>query len=279
MTLEFSRQIFEKNSNIKYYENPYSWNQVVPWGQTDGKRDGNDEAFRNFANAPKIPSIHEHTKISLGQCKTTWIWWYKLRRTGKATRFFRSVGQGRRCVHLEQFSIPLFLSPIVSKVKRTLHVVLKLSICKPEFFQHTWTFQSKQRTVIEADMTVNRQECIIGANFSYVRRYHVKEEVIYFFKCNEMGLHIQTRKVECGNRGQRELIYFCIHISKDFRSCWMGILQNLVFHLLLLKIISRLFLFVVIHLFNLMQELRSTRNSFFPHWRGIKEVKILSNEN
>jgi hypothetical protein len=35
-------------------------------------------------------------------------------------------------------------------------------------------------------MTVNRQECIIDANFSYVRKYHVKGEVIYFL--NEMTL-------------------------------------------------------------------------------------------
>jgi len=35
-------------------------------------------------------------------------------------------------------------------------------------------------------MTVNRQECIIGANFSYVRKYHVKGVVIYIL--NEMTL-------------------------------------------------------------------------------------------
>lgn len=164
--------------------------------------------FCSFANAPKIPSIHKHTKISLGQCKTTWILWYKLRCNGKATRFFSSVRQGRRCVHLEQFSIPLFLSLIVSKVQITMHVVLKVSVCKPECFQRTWTFQSRQRTVIEAGMAVNRQECIIGANCSYIRKYHVKEEVIYFLKWNAIGLHIQLRKLECGHRGQWEMIFF-----------------------------------------------------------------------
>jgi len=34
MTLEFSRQIFEEYSNIKY-ENSFSWNRVVSCGQTD----------------------------------------------------------------------------------------------------------------------------------------------------------------------------------------------------------------------------------------------------
>ena len=32
--LEFSRQIFEKYSNIKSHENPSSWSRVVPCGQT-----------------------------------------------------------------------------------------------------------------------------------------------------------------------------------------------------------------------------------------------------
>ena len=35
MKLEFSRQIFEKYSNIKCYENPSSGSRVVPCGQTD----------------------------------------------------------------------------------------------------------------------------------------------------------------------------------------------------------------------------------------------------
>ena len=33
--LEFSRQIFEKYSNIKFHENPYSGSRFVPCGQTD----------------------------------------------------------------------------------------------------------------------------------------------------------------------------------------------------------------------------------------------------
>jgi len=32
--LEFSRHIFEKYSNMKFYENPSSGSRVVPWGQT-----------------------------------------------------------------------------------------------------------------------------------------------------------------------------------------------------------------------------------------------------
>jgi hypothetical protein len=34
MKLEFSQQISEKSSNIKYHENPPSGSQVVPYGQT-----------------------------------------------------------------------------------------------------------------------------------------------------------------------------------------------------------------------------------------------------
>jgi len=35
MKLEFSHRIFEKYSNIKFVENPYSGSQTVPCGQMD----------------------------------------------------------------------------------------------------------------------------------------------------------------------------------------------------------------------------------------------------
>jgi len=44
MMLEFSRQIFEKYSNIKYNENPSIVSQVVPSGQIDR----HDEANTHF---------------------------------------------------------------------------------------------------------------------------------------------------------------------------------------------------------------------------------------
>jgi hypothetical protein len=55
MKLGFSRQAFEKSSNIKFHENPSSWSRVVPRGQTDGWTDMMKliDAFRNFAKAPK----------------------------------------------------------------------------------------------------------------------------------------------------------------------------------------------------------------------------------
>jgi hypothetical protein len=34
-TLEFSRQVFEKYSNIKFHENPSSGSRVASWGQTE----------------------------------------------------------------------------------------------------------------------------------------------------------------------------------------------------------------------------------------------------
>ena len=53
--LDFSRQIFEKYSNITFHENPSSKSRVVPWGQKDGRTDMTKVtvAFRNFRNAPK----------------------------------------------------------------------------------------------------------------------------------------------------------------------------------------------------------------------------------
>ena len=45
MSLEFSGQIFEKYSNIKFHKNPSSGSPVVPCGKT--------AAFRNLSNAPQ----------------------------------------------------------------------------------------------------------------------------------------------------------------------------------------------------------------------------------
>jgi len=55
MKLEFSRQIFEKFSNINFNNNPSSGSPVVPCGQTDGRRDKKKltVASRNFVNESK----------------------------------------------------------------------------------------------------------------------------------------------------------------------------------------------------------------------------------
>ena len=44
MKLEFSRHIFEKSSNIKFQENPFSETRVIPCGRTDKQTDRHDEA-------------------------------------------------------------------------------------------------------------------------------------------------------------------------------------------------------------------------------------------
>jgi hypothetical protein len=49
MKLEFSRQILEKFSNIKFDENPSCGSGVVPCGQTDGRTDRYDEANNRFS--------------------------------------------------------------------------------------------------------------------------------------------------------------------------------------------------------------------------------------
>ena len=54
MKLEFSRQIFEKSSNIKFRENPSIW-ELRCSILTDRRTDMTKLVvpFRNFANAPK----------------------------------------------------------------------------------------------------------------------------------------------------------------------------------------------------------------------------------
>jgi len=48
MKLEFSRQIFEKYSNVKFNENPSSENRVGPCGRTDRQTEIRDEANSSF---------------------------------------------------------------------------------------------------------------------------------------------------------------------------------------------------------------------------------------
>jgi hypothetical protein len=54
MKLEFSQQVFEKPSTIKFHENPSSGSRVVPCGRTDMTK--LIVAFRSFANALKKPT-------------------------------------------------------------------------------------------------------------------------------------------------------------------------------------------------------------------------------
>ena len=49
MKFEFSLNVFEKVSNIKFHQNPFSGSRVVPCGQTDMTK--LIVASRNFANA------------------------------------------------------------------------------------------------------------------------------------------------------------------------------------------------------------------------------------
>ena len=60
MKLEFSQQIFDKLSNIKFHENPSS----APCGRPEGRTDGMTDmkkltvVFRNFAKAPTIKVVN-----------------------------------------------------------------------------------------------------------------------------------------------------------------------------------------------------------------------------
>jgi hypothetical protein len=67
MILEFSRQIFENRSNIKFHENPSNESKVAPFGRTDTHTDAEIDkqadimkvivALRNLTNARKNAQI------------------------------------------------------------------------------------------------------------------------------------------------------------------------------------------------------------------------------
>ena len=53
MALEFSRQIFEKSSNIKFNDNPSSGSRVLCGQKVEIDMTKLIVAFRNLVNAPK----------------------------------------------------------------------------------------------------------------------------------------------------------------------------------------------------------------------------------
>jgi hypothetical protein len=63
------RQIFEKISNIKFYQNPSSGSWVVPCGHTEGRMDRHDEANDRFSEfskrawTPKVNFLQQQTDI------------------------------------------------------------------------------------------------------------------------------------------------------------------------------------------------------------------------
>jgi hypothetical protein len=63
MKSEFSWQIFEKYSNIKFRENPSSGSRVVPCGQTDGHDEANSRTYlKAQSNGPY--TCHSETEYN-----------------------------------------------------------------------------------------------------------------------------------------------------------------------------------------------------------------------
>jgi hypothetical protein len=56
MEVQFSREIFETFSDVKFRENVSSGSRVVPWGKTDMKK--LVVPFSNFANTPQNKISH-----------------------------------------------------------------------------------------------------------------------------------------------------------------------------------------------------------------------------
>ena len=106
MKLEFSRQIFEKSSNIKFYENPSSGSRVVPWWQTDGWIGITKliVTLRNSANAPRNQKwISKYTRalsISLICLEFTWF-------QSRYVFYVNSANTNSKYLHLSVFSLKL----------------------------------------------------------------------------------------------------------------------------------------------------------------------------
>jgi hypothetical protein len=93
--LRFSRQIFEKLSNIKFHENPYSGSRAVACGRTDG------QAFRNFANAPKIGLDLMKRNPYFYTCRPL-----KLRWDNASCNYCRNITNAEVCALLGYYAAP-----------------------------------------------------------------------------------------------------------------------------------------------------------------------------
>ena len=61
MNVEFSRQIFEKYSNMKFHENPSGGSRVVSCGRTDGlDKASRPSRFSQFCERAWRPTVHYH---------------------------------------------------------------------------------------------------------------------------------------------------------------------------------------------------------------------------
>jgi hypothetical protein len=106
MKLEFSRQFFEKSSDIKFNENPSTGSQVVPCRRTDGQMDLKlIVAFLNFAKAPKN-CIKGNLKQTV---RTVQVWngfiWLSVRFVGCLFQHGnKAVGSIKEITFLDQLS-------------------------------------------------------------------------------------------------------------------------------------------------------------------------------
>jgi hypothetical protein len=81
MKFASSRQIFEKNPNIRFNENPFSGSWADSCGRTD-RHDEDNSRFSQFANAPKNVNLmrtnHYEARITLSALHDIHKEWYLL---------------------------------------------------------------------------------------------------------------------------------------------------------------------------------------------------------
>ena len=109
MKLEFSRQIFEKYTSIKFHENPSSGRRVVPCGQMDGQTDMTKliAAFRNFSTRLKTALATECSPTN--PVANQFTEWYAIARLLHDDFFlpWRNSPGGPRPPHYQGFTITL----------------------------------------------------------------------------------------------------------------------------------------------------------------------------
>jgi hypothetical protein len=70
MRLEFSKQILEERSSIKFHQNPSSGSRVLPRGRTDRQTDMTKRIVA-FSNFPKLLKKRQNKIMSQVQLQTT----------------------------------------------------------------------------------------------------------------------------------------------------------------------------------------------------------------
>ena len=130
MKLEFSWQIFEESSNVKFNENLSSGSRVITCGLAGGQTDLTKlvVAFRNFANAPRKNTKNSET-LFVGDGSQLFA----------DFRFSRGTLESNPCEKWEVIMSAIVGRETTNALKIALDLIEILNLTPPKYKAYVWT--------------------------------------------------------------------------------------------------------------------------------------------